>query len=84
MFKTVEAKTHGKESLRYAYITDREAFLNLGRIFSLLLFMLLYTLAPEVTIRYGLLLMLIPQLALVFLTRIQTRHLHHVDQHETL
>lgn len=76
MFETVEKETSEKESLRYAYIVDREAFLNIGRVATLFLFILLYRRAPEATIRYGLLLMLIPQLLLTLLTRQQTKILH--------
>ena len=80
MYETVEAETAGHDgSLRYAYITDRELFLNIGRVASLFLFILLFRALPETTIRYGLLLPILAQIPLVLLTKKQTNHLPHIS-----
>ncbi len=78
MYETVEEETKGSDgSLRYAYITDRELFLNIGRVAALSLFIMLFQAFPEPTIRYGLLIPLLFQIPLVLLTKKQTTHLQH-------
>jgi MFS transporter, YQGE family, putative transporter len=62
-----EEKRHGKKN-RYALLTDRETFLNLGRALALGLFALTYTFAPTETMRFGLLFVGAAQLLLIAMT----------------
>lgn len=74
LYETIDKETEGDDGgLRYAYVTDREALLNLGRVSTLLLFMIFYQFLPESTIRYGLLLTIPLQLVLIFLVKRQLK-----------
>ncbi|MBI2484595.1 hypothetical protein HYW18_00325 [Candidatus Uhrbacteria bacterium] len=74
VYETIDREQDGQASARrYAYLTDRELFLNAGRVSALLLFIVLYANAPEFTIRYGLLLGLAAQIPLLVLAKKQIR-----------
>ena len=80
MYETVEKEAKGVDGgARYAYIADRELFLNIGRVASLVLFIMLFRSFPEPTIRYGLLLPILAQIPIVLLTKKQTACLPHVS-----
>ncbi|MDA1038241.1 MAG: hypothetical protein O2877_00955, partial [bacterium] len=74
MFETVEAEMNGDNGeRRYAYITDRELFLNIGRVAAIAILVLFLSFAPSQTIRYGLLVTILFQIPLILLTRRQTK-----------
>ncbi len=54
MFRTVDAEVSRTNGSRFLYLFDRESFLNLGRIFALLVFIVCVAVAPVATLRYGL------------------------------
>lgn len=55
MFRTVDAEVARTDGNRFLYLFDREFFLNLGRVVTLLVFIVCVTFAPTATLRYGLL-----------------------------
>lgn len=80
MYETVEAEVNGGNGeRRYAYITDREFFLSVGRVGMIALLVLLLSIAPEATIRWGLLLAILFQIPLVLLTHRQTKQTQNIS-----
>ena len=83
MFEIVEMQEKANEkNHRYALIMDRETFLNVGRTGSLCLFILLYGLNPEITLRYGFLLSIIFQIACLITMTDLTRRVTHAKELE--
>lgn len=81
MYEVVEyEKPDKKISQRYAYLMDREFALNLGRVSALTAIVVIYQLYPTELIRYGLLGVVIFQIAMIFLTRLVTQETHHEDK----
>jgi len=80
MFETVDAQSAAyKESVRFAYLMDREFALNFGRVAALLLFIAAYFRWPILTLRYGLFATLFSQAILILLTAKLTKHISHKE-----
>jgi MFS transporter, YQGE family, putative transporter len=68
-----EARKYSKN--RYAFIFDQELFINLGRLSSLLLFIVFYAYFPTIAVRFTPLLFAIPQLGILYLAASLEKHL---------
>ncbi len=78
MYEAIDHEHAGRAvEARYAFLMDREFFLNVGRTAGLLLVAGAFVIAPRTTIQLGLVVIIIPQLAITFLTRAITRELPH-------
>lgn len=77
MYETVDEEQKSQDvSRRYAYIMDRESFLNCGRVLALLLFIVSFVAFSQAAIRFGMLFALVLQISMVLLTRKLKIHLH--------
>ncbi len=77
LYETIDADKEADHTKRYAYITDRECFLDVGRVIGLGLFLGIYLMAPEAAIRYGLLLTMFFQLLMLILAQKMVHRLPH-------
>ncbi len=77
MYEIVDRFSARGEVHRFVYIMDREIFLGLGRLSALGVIYLLYTSIPETSIRFGLLLIVVAQLILLFTIRPILKHILH-------
>lgn len=75
MYETVDESAGQGTAHRYVYIMDRELFLNGGRVAVLLLLALGFAFVPSLTLRFGLLLILIGQGALLLIIKPLTKHI---------
>ncbi len=81
MYEIVEQQEKAEpKSHRYALLTDRETFLNLGRAMALCLFISLYLFAPQSTLHYGFLLSILFQIALLAMVKDLTRRVTHAKE----
>lgn len=62
---------------RYAFLMDREFYLNTGRVFGLILFIVFYINFPEPTIRFGFLLTSVSQVLMLLLVRLLIKKIVH-------
>jgi YQGE family putative transporter len=80
LYEVVDREVKRDSEHRFLYILDREYCLNFGRVVGLLLFILAYHLAPDATIRYGLVMMFVVQLPVLWLLKRLMRTLAHSDE----
>ncbi|MEK7105244.1 MAG: MFS transporter [Patescibacteria group bacterium] len=73
MYETVDDSAGSGIAHRYVYIVDREFFLNAGRVTSLLILYGLYTLAPEPTLRFSLLAIVVLEAILLVIVKPLTK-----------
>lgn len=74
MYRIVDEEVERTGMNRFAYLLDREAFLNLGRVSVLILITLSASFVPTATLRYGLLASSLLHIPLLFLLKqLQTR-----------
>jgi hypothetical protein len=84
-YETIDYEQSGAtDPRRYAYLTDRETFLNIGRVTALLLFIAAYTYFPEGTIRYGLMFAVLAQAGMLVLVKKQLAALPQVPLKKVL
>lgn len=76
MYEAVDKNHPEQNNGRFAYLLDREFFLNAGRLCGLLLLWLAYTTFPDTTIRFGLFATLIGQLVMIALAKRLIRFLN--------
>ncbi len=69
MYELVDREIEHDGSHRFVYLIDRELFLNAGRVAGIALLAWFYTLNPAMTLRSGLVLMILIQIPAVFMLK---------------
>lgn len=75
MYEVVDQEMRSNKIHRFVYLLDRECFLNLGRVLGLGILIALYTQAPTLLVRYGLILTTLIPIPLLFLLQSITKRI---------
>ena len=66
---------NGKREAHYAYVCDKELYLNAGRILAILVFIgIVYSYSAEVALRFSPLIVAVSQVGLILLARSTEKH----------
>ena len=80
MYELVDREVQRTGKHRFVFLLDREFFLNIGRVLTLLVFLFCYHKAPEITLRFSLLTFVLLQLPL----RALVKPILHSLSHQTI